>query len=168
MNKDIRKNAKKGFEKRLFKLMNNSFFRKTMKNVHKRKKKKLFGFIFSQKQMILIKIYNNIETRFHTSNYELDILLPKGKVIRLMKDDLGGKIMTKFVGLRANSYNYLIDDGSEDKKARGTRKCVIKRKLKFENYKNCLEATQLENKINHLEKREINIDIVLKKIVKNS
>ena len=62
MNKDIRKNAKKGFEKRLFKLMNNSFFRKTMKNVHKRKKKKLFGFIFSQKQMILIKIYNNIET----------------------------------------------------------------------------------------------------------
>ena len=47
MNKDIRKNAKKGFEKRLFKLMINSFFRKTMKNVHKRKKKKLFGFIFS-------------------------------------------------------------------------------------------------------------------------
>ena len=118
--------------------------------------------------MILIKIYNNIETRFHTSNYELDILLPKGKVIRLMKDDLGGKIMTKFVGLRGNSYNYLIDDGSEDKKARGTRKCVIKRKLKFENYKNCLEATQLENKINHLEKSEINIDIVLKKIIKNS
>ena len=46
MNKDIRKNAKKNFEKRLFKLMNNSFFRKTLKNVHKRKKKKLFGFIF--------------------------------------------------------------------------------------------------------------------------
>ena len=46
MNKDIRKDAKKNFEKRLFKLMNNSFFRKTLKNVHKRKKKKLFGFIF--------------------------------------------------------------------------------------------------------------------------
>ena len=118
--------------------------------------------------MILIKIYNNIKTRFHTSNYELDILLSKGKVIGLMKDDLGGKIMAKFVGLRANSYSYLIDDGSEDKKAKGTRKCIIKRKIKFENYKNCLEATQLENKINHLEKREINIDIVLKKIIKNS
>ena len=118
--------------------------------------------------MILIKIHNNIKTRFHTSNYELDILLSKGKVIGLMKDDLGGKIMAKFVGLRANSYSYLIDDGSEDKKAKGTRKCIIKRKIKFENYKNCLEATQLENKINHLEKREINIDIVLKKIIKNS
>ena len=35
--------------------------------------------------------------------------------------------------------------------------CVIKRKLKFKNYKNCLEATQLENKINHLEKNEIDI-----------
>ena len=42
-----------------------------------------------------------------------------------MKDELGGKIMTKFVGLRANTYSYLIDDGSEDKKAKGTKKCVI-------------------------------------------
>ena len=32
--------------------------------------------------------------------------------------------------------------------------CVIKRKLKFENYKNSLEATQLENKISHLEKNK--------------
>ena len=62
--------------------------------------------------------------------------------------------MTKFVGLRATSYSYLIDDGKEDKKAKGTKKCVIKRKLKFENYKNCLEATQLDNKIKYLEKNE--------------
>ena len=48
-----------------------------------------------------------------------------------------------------------------------TQKSVIKRKLKFENYKNCLEATQLENKINHLEKDEIDIDC-LKKVIKNS
>ena len=40
----------------------------------------------------------------------------------------------------------------------GTKKCVIKRKLKFENYKNFLEATQLENKINYLEKNKISID----------
>ena len=33
------------------------------------------------------------------------------------------------------------------KKAKGTKMCVIKRKFKFENYKNCLEAVQLENKI---------------------
>ena len=53
-----------------------------------------------------------------------------------MKDELGGKIMTKFFGLRAKTYSYLIDDGSEDKKAKNTKKCVIKRILKFENYKN--------------------------------
>ena len=68
-------------------------------------------------------IYNDfaedIETRFNTSNYELDKLLPKGKnkkVIGLMKDELDGKIMTKFVGLRAKAYSYLLDDGSEYKK----------------------------------------------------
>ena len=60
--------------------------------------------------------------------------------------------MTKFVGLRAKTYNYLIDNSSEDKKAKCTKKCVIKRKLKFENYKNSLEITQFENKIKPLEK----------------
>ena len=76
--------------------------------------------------------------------------MPKGKnekVIRLMKDERGRKIMTKFVGLRANTYSYLIDGGSEDKKKQeAKKKCVMKRKLKFENFKNCLETTQLENK----------------------
>ena len=38
-----------------------------------------------------------------------------------MKDEFGGKIMTKFVGLRAKTYSYLIDDGSEDKKGKGTK-----------------------------------------------
>ena len=61
--------------------------------------------------------------------------------------------MTKFVGLRAKTYSYLIDDGSEDKKVKSTKKCVIKRKIQFENYKNCLEATQLENNIYYLEKK---------------
>ena len=82
-----------------------------------------------------------------------------------MKDDLGRKITTKFVGLRAKTYSYWIDDGSENKKAKSRKKFVIKRKLKFENYKNCLEATQLDNKIKHLEKNKFNIDS-LKKIQK--
>ena len=66
--------------------------------------------------------------------------------------------MTKFVGLRAKTYSYLIDDNSEDKKTKDAKKCVIKRKLKFEDYKNCLEVTQLENKINYLEKNKFTID----------
>ena len=55
-----------------------------------------------------------------------------------MKVELGREIMTEFVGLRAKNYTYLIDDVSEDKKVKGTKKCVMKRKLKFENYKNNL------------------------------
>ena len=51
---------------------------------------------------------------------------------------------------KAKTYSYLIADGSEEKKTKGTKKCVIKRKLKFENYKNCLEATQFENEIKYL------------------
>ena len=60
--------------------------------------------------------------------------LPTGKnkkVIGLMKDELGGKIMTEFVALRPKTYSYLTDDCKEDKKAKGTKKCVIKRRLKF-------------------------------------
>ena len=55
-----------------------------------------------------------------------------------MKDELGGKIMTEFVTLRPKTYSYLTDDCKEDKKAKGTKKCVIKRILKFNNYKYCL------------------------------
>ena len=80
-----------------------------------------------------------------------------------MKDELDGKIMTEFVGITAKTYSYLIDDGSE---ANGTKQCVLKRKLKFENYKNCLEATHLDNKIKYIENNKINRNS-LKKIIKN-
>ena len=45
-------------------------------------------------------------------------------------------------------------------KKQKTQKSVSKRKLEFENYKNCLEATQLENRINYLEKNKIDIDSI--------
>ena len=64
-------------------------------------------------------IAEHVETRFDTSNYELDRPWPNGKnkkVLGLMKDKLDGKIMTKFVEIRAKAYSYLIDDTSEDKK----------------------------------------------------
>ena len=75
-----------------------------------------------------------------------------------MKDELGGKIMEEFAALRPKTYSYLRDDNDENKKAKGTKKCVVKRKLKFEDYNHCLEATQLENKINQLEKTKVAID----------
>ena len=46
--------------------------------------------------------------------------------------------MKESVGLRAKTYAYLMDDDSEHKKAKGTKKCVIKRRLMFENYTDCL------------------------------
>ena len=46
-----------------------------------------------------------------------------------MKDELGGKSMTQFVWLRAKTYSYLTDNGSEDKKVKFTKKCVIKKNL---------------------------------------
>ena len=88
-------------------------------------------------------IAEDMETRFDTSNYKSDRPLSKGKnkkVIGLMKDELGEKILTKSVDLIAKTSSYLTDDGSEDKKPKSIKKCVIKRKLKFENYKNCIEV----------------------------
>ena len=63
------------------------------------------------------------------------------------KDELGGKIKTEFIALRAKAYGYLIDGYNDDdydknkiinKKAKATKKCVIKRELRFENYKDSL------------------------------
>ena len=82
-----------------------------------------------------------------------------------MKDELDKKFMKIFVGIRAKAQNYLIDDRSQDKKGKSSKRCVIKRKLKFGNDRNCLEATQLEIKINHLDKKLR--QIVFKNIIKN-
>ena len=88
-------------------------------------------------------IANDVEKWFDTSNYEDDDKrpLPIGKnkkVIGFFKDELGGKIMKKFIGLKAKTWAYLMDDDSEKKKAQGTKKCVVKRGLTFENYEDCL------------------------------
>ena len=86
-------------------------------------------------------IANDAEKRFDNSNYECDRPLPTGKnkkVIGLMKDELGGRIITEFIALRPKTYSNLTDDFKEDKKAKGTKKCVIKRMIRFNDYKNCL------------------------------
>ena len=95
-------------------------------------------------------IASDVENRFGTSNYEVNTSetsalarrpLPTGKnkkVIGLMKDELGGKIITEFVTLRPKTYSFLTDDGKEDKKAKGTKKCIIKKMIKFNDCKKCL------------------------------
>ena len=100
-------------------------------------------------------ISNDVENRFDTSNYEVNTSetsalahrpLPTGKskkIIGLMKDELGGKIITEFVTLRPKAYSFLTDDGKDDKKAKGTKKCVIKKKIKFNDYKKCLFSDEL-------------------------
>ena len=221
MNTELRKEAKNGFEKDLFKLMNNSVFRKTMENIgnHKdiklvttdKKRNKLvsepnyhtINLILEDLSIIEMKktkikmnkpvyvglsileisktlmyefwydymkpkygnnvklccmdtdsfimniktndfyedIANDVENRFDTSNYEVNRPLPMGKnkkVIGLMKDKLGGEIITEFVTLRPKTYSYLTDNGKEDKKAKGTKKCIIKKMIKFNDYKKCL------------------------------
>ena len=88
-------------------------------------------------------ISNDVERRFDTSNYNENDKRPlpiakKKKVPGLFKDELGGKIIAEVVALRPKTYAYLMDDRSDHKKAKGTKKCVIKQKLMFENYKDCL------------------------------
>ena len=62
-------------------------------------------------------IANDVEKKFDLSNYEDDKPLPAGKnkkVIGLMKDKLGGRVITEFVALRPKTYSYLADDCKEE------------------------------------------------------
>ena len=87
--------------------------------------------VFIKADDIFKDITEDVETRFDTSSYELECIsierpLLKGKnekVIGKMKDELGGKIMIKFVRLRAKTYRC----GNEDKKEKDTKKCVVKK-----------------------------------------
>ena len=220
MNTELRRQAKSDFESALNKLLNNSVFGKTMKNVRKHQHIKLvtrnkrrnqlvsepnyyctkwfFEGLLAVKSLLKVKMnkpvylglsileisktlmyefwYNymkpkygdnvklcymdtdssimHIKTKdfyediapdiiesFDTSNIYCHRPLQKGinkKVIGLMKHDLRGKIMTEFVALRPKAYSYLTDDGGSDKKAKEKKKCVITRRLKFDDYKDCL------------------------------
>ena len=92
-------------------------------------------------------IADNVPARFNTSGYYPNRPLPVGlnkKVIGLMKDELGAKIMTEFVALRPKLYSYKKLDGSEDKKCKGIKKCVVKKTLTFKDYKTCLFSYSTE------------------------
>ena len=91
---------------------------------------------------------DDVKKWFDTSNYSEDDKrpLPRSmykKVIRLLKDELGGKIITEFGALGPKTYFYSTDDDNNVKKAKGTKKFVIKRILKFNDYKNCLPKNEI-------------------------
>ena len=99
-------------------------------------------------------ISNDVEKWFDTSNYDKNDKrpLPIGKSKRvpgLFKDELGGKIITEVVAIRPKTYAYLTDDDNEHKKAKGTRKCVIKPEITFKNYTDCLFNDKIILKSQH-------------------
>ena len=88
-------------------------------------------------------IASDMDKWFDTSNYDKrdERPLPIGKnkkVIGMFKDELGAKIMIEFCALRAKAYSYRLDDDAENKKAKGTKKCIVKRELTFKNHVDCL------------------------------
>ena len=90
-------------------------------------------------------ISGDVKDRFDTSDY------PEGhpsriltgvnkKVLGMFKDEAAGKIIKEFVGLRAKLYSYKMDEGEENKKCKGIKKAVVKKSIRHEDYKTCLET----------------------------
>ena len=101
----------------------------------------LIVLLFTLKQKIFFEdISSDVEKWYDTSNYDKDdkrtLSIGKNKKVPgLFKDELGGKIITEFVALRAIACSYLDDYGNENKKSKDTKRCVIKQKthvLKFQ------------------------------------
>ena len=85
-------------------------------------------------------VADNVKDRFDMSGHNPDRPLPMGlnkKVIGLMKDELGGGIMTKFITLRPKMHAYKTGN-SESKKCKGIKKCIVKKTISFKDYKACL------------------------------
>ena len=102
--------------------------------------------VYIKTEDIYSDIAKDVETRFDSSNCKLDRPLPKGtneKILRLIKDELGGKIMIQFATLGPKTYSYLTYEDNKNKKVKSTKKCVVKGKLKFEDYKYRLGAIQI-------------------------
>ena len=104
-------------------------------------------------------IANDIEKWFDTFNRDENDKrpLPIGKnkkVIGLFKDELGGRIVKEFVGLRGKTWAYVMDDDTEHKKAKGTKKCVKKQELMFKKYKDCQYNNEIKLKSQQRFKRD--------------
>ena len=85
----------------------------------------------------------DVKRRFDTSDYHPNHPsgIPSGfnkKVIGMFKDEVGGKVIDEFVGLRAKSYSYKMFEGEESKKCKGVKRSVVKKSIAHEDYEKCL------------------------------
>ena len=104
--------------------------------------------IYIKTEDFFVDIAGDVKGWFDTSNFDKNDKRPlpideNKKVPGLFKDELGGKIIVEVVPHRAKTYAYLVDrydddDYEKNKKAKGTKECVIKRRFMFENFKDCL------------------------------
>ena len=88
-------------------------------------------------------ISHDVETKFDTSDYPPNH--PSGiktgvnkKVIGMFKDEVAGRLITHFVGLRPKLYSFKVEDGSLTRKCKGIKKNVVKKGIAFEDYVQCL------------------------------
>ena len=108
-------------------------------------------------------IFNDVRDKFDTSDYPS--VHPSGiitgankKVIGMFKDEVAGKQITHFVGLRPKLYSYKVEGEKEMKKCKGIKKNVVKKKLDFDDYVKCLfsgEKEMRKMKIIRSEKHDI-------------
>lgn len=88
-----------------------------------------------------IRTSGMIKKRFDNSDYPQDSLYfdkPNKKAIGKFKDEASGIPNTEFVGLRFKMYSYKKENDKEGKTAKGIKKVVIKKNIKFQNYKDVL------------------------------
>ena len=135
--------------------------------------------LFTDTDSLMYQIYTDdfykdiapdIETKFDTSDYpsnhESGILTGVNKkVIGMFKDEVAGKQITHFVGLRPKLYSYKVEDDKEVRKCKGVKKNVVKKRITFDDYVECLFSGQKQMRSMKIIRSE-NHDIYSKEVNK--
>ncbi|CAH3182390.1 unnamed protein product, partial [Porites lobata] len=148
-------------------------------NYIRKKYKNKAELLFTDTDSLMYQIYTDnfykdisrdIKKKFDTSDYppnhESGILTGVNKkVIGMFKDEVAGKQITCFVGLRPKLYSFRIEEDKEVRKCKGIKKNVVKNKLDFDDYVQCLFSGKKEmRKMNII--RSENHDIYSKEVNK--
>ena len=75
---------------------------------------------------------------YDTSNFPEDhpLYSTTNKKVGKFKDELGGKVLTEFIGLRPKMYSYAGEDSG--KRAKGVKKSVLRKSITHDDYRSCL------------------------------